>query len=262
VKRCHAPRIASLDNRRRRSTGEREEHQLSPGPDDQAAPALAREGDVFLLHLGNAENRFNEGFVDAVEGHLDEVQAAGAPRALVTTAAGKIWSNGLDLEWMASHPEQIQGFAHRVHVLLARFLELNVPTVAALQGHTFAAGAMLALAHDQRVMRADRGYFCLPEAAINIPFTPGMSALIAARLSPQVAHEAMTTARRYGGDDAAAAGIVEEAVGVDDVLDRAIARAAALASKDPVTLGVIKQRLYSGALAALREQDSGLGPLG
>jgi enoyl-CoA hydratase/carnithine racemase len=229
---------------------------LSTESEDPTAPTLTREGDVFLLDLGDGENRFNEAFVDAVEGHLNEVRAADAPRALVTKATGKIWSNGLDLEWMASRPEQIQSFAHRVHLLLARVLELDVPSVAALQGHTFAAGAMLALAHDQRVMRADRGYFCLPEADINIPFTPGMSALIAARLPPQVAHEAMTTARRYGGEEAAAAHIVEDAVGVDEVLDRAIARAAALASKDPVTLGVIKRRLYASTLAALREQDS------
>jgi Delta3-Delta2-enoyl-CoA isomerase len=233
-----------------------EEYKLNAEAEGRTAPTLTREGDVFLLDLGDGENRFNEASVDAIEGLLDEVQAASAPRALVTRATGKIWSNGLDLEWMASHPEQIQSFAYRVQLLLARVLELDVPSVAALQGHTFAAGAMLALAHDQRVMRADRGYFCLPEADINIPFTPGMSALIAARLPPQVAHEAMTTARRYGGDDAAAAGIVEGAVGVEEVLDAAIARAAALASKDPVTLGVIKQRLYASTLAALRDRDS------
>ena len=64
----------------------------------------------------------------------------------------------------------------RVHELLARLLEIGVPTVAAIQGHAFAAGAMLALAHDERVMRADRGWSCLPEVDINIPFTPGMSA--------------------------------------------------------------------------------------
>jgi enoyl-CoA hydratase/carnithine racemase len=69
-----------------------------------------------------------------------------------------------------------------VHELLARVLEIGVPTVAALQGHTFAAGAMLALAHDHRVMRADRGFFCLPEVDLGLTFTPEMSALIAARL--------------------------------------------------------------------------------
>jgi enoyl-CoA hydratase/carnithine racemase len=73
-------------------------------------------------------------------------------------------------------------FIARVQALFARVLGVGVPSVAALQGHTFAAGAMLALAHDQRVMRADRGFFCLPEVDIKIPFTRGMAALIAARL--------------------------------------------------------------------------------
>lgn len=35
-----------------------------------------------------------------------------------------------------------------------------------------------------------------------------------------------------------------------------MSRAAALASKDPATLGVIKQRLYAGTLTALRDQQS------
>ena len=105
-----------------------------------SAPTLTRQGEVFLLDLGDGENRFNERFVEAIEGHLDEVCAAQAPRALVTTASGKIWSNGLDLEWLAEHPQQIQGFARRVQLLLARFLEPFVPSVAALQGHHLCCG--------------------------------------------------------------------------------------------------------------------------
>jgi enoyl-CoA hydratase/carnithine racemase len=227
-------------------------------PDDQAPslPSLQRDGDVFVLSLGDGENRFNAGSLDALEACLDDVQAAPAPRALVTTATGKIWSNGLDLEWMGANQEQIGEFVPRVHELLARVLELDVPCVAALGGHTFAAGAMLALAHDQRVMRADRGFFCLPEVDIGIPFTHGMNALIAARLSPQAAHESMTTGRRYGGTDAQAAGIVEEAVEADRVLSRAIELAAALAAKSPPTLGAIKRRLYAAPLAALRDRDA------
>lgn len=217
------------------------------------APTLRREGDVFVLDLGEGENRFNPLLLDALETHLGEVQATDAPRALVTTARGKIWSNGLDLEWMGANQEQIEPFIARVHELLARVLALDVPCVAAIQGHSFAAGAMLALAHDQRVMRTDRGFFCLPEIDIRIPFSAGMSALIAARLTPASAHEAMTTGRRYGGTDAAAAGIVDEAVPEGQVLARAIERAAALSASDPGTLGTIKARLYRETLATLRD---------
>lgn len=219
-------------------------------------PSLRREGDVFLLDLGDGENRFNNESLDAIERCLDEVQAASAPRALVSTATGKIWSNGLDLEWMAANQELIGEFVPRLHELLARVLELDVPCVAALGGHTFAAGAMLALAHDQRVMRADRGFFCLPEVDIRIPFTHGMNALITARLSGRAAHEAMTTGRRYGGSDALAAGIVEHAVEEQHVLAVAIELAAALAEKDPATLGQIKRRLYEAPLAALRDREA------
>jgi enoyl-CoA hydratase/carnithine racemase len=134
-------------------------------------------------------------------------------------------------------------------------LSLPVITVAALQGHTFAAGAMFALAHDFRVMRADRGFWCLPEAEINIPFTTGMSALIQSRLTPQTAHEAMTTARRYGGHDALGAGIVDRAVDEDEVRGSAVALAAAQAGKAGDTLGTIKARMYASVLAALRHTD-------
>lgn len=217
---------------------------------------LDRDGDVYLLDLGDDENRFNIDWVSSLEARLDEVLAAPAPRALVTMATGKFWSNGLDLEWMAANPELIEVFIPRVHDLLARVLGMGVATVAALQGHTFAAGAMLALAHDERVMRADRGFFCLPEADIGIPFTPGMTALIAARLSSRAAHDAMITGRRYGGGDAVAAGIVDEAVDFEQVLPRAIERAAALAGKDPTTMATIKQRLYVNAIAALRDREA------
>ena len=219
-------------------------------------PSMERAGDVFVLSLGDGENRFNDHFLQDIEACLDEVEAA-APCALVTRAGGKVWSNGLDLEWLGGQGDGVMDFVARLHRLLARLLEAGVPTVAAIQGHAFAGGAMLALAHDERIMRADRGYFCLPEVDIGIPFTPGMSSLIASRLTAPVAHEAMTTGRRYGGQDAAIAGIVDQVVSEEAVLDRAIERASALAGKDPATLGTIKRRLYASTLEALRDPDLG-----
>jgi enoyl-CoA hydratase/carnithine racemase len=217
------------------------------------APRLDREGDVYVLNLGDDENRFNPEWVGAVSALLDEVAGAPAPRALVTTATGKIWSNGLDLEWMGANTGEVAAFVPTVHALFGKMLALPVATVAAIQGHCFAAGAMLATAHDFRVMRADRGFFCLPEVDIQIPFTPPMAALIQARLAKRTAHEAMTTGRRYGGADAAAAGIVDEAVAEDQVVAVAVERAAALAGKHGPTLGAIKEGMYSETLILLRD---------
>jgi Delta3-Delta2-enoyl-CoA isomerase len=217
-------------------------------------PGLRHDGEVAILDLGDDENRFNPTWLDAVEVALDEVEQADGPRALVTTASGKIWSNGLDLGWMSEHGDQVADFVHRVHGLFARVLASPVPSVAAIQGHCFAAGAMLSLAHDQRVMRADRGFWCLPEVDIHIPFTPGMSALIQARLTPATAHLAMTTGHRFGGEQAAGAGIADAAVAEDEVLTTAVERARTLAPKAGPTLAAIKRGMYGTALDELRRE--------
>jgi enoyl-CoA hydratase/carnithine racemase len=219
-------------------------------------PNLDRDGDVFLLDLGDGENRFHPEWLAEVSAALDEVAAAPAPRALVTTARGKIWSNGLDLDWLTANQDQVDPYVDSIHALLAQTLALPVPTVAAVQGHVFAGGAMFALAHDWRVMRADRGWFCLPEADINIPFTPCMSALIQAKVTPDVATDLMLGAIRIGGEDALARNVVTAAVGEEDVLPAAIQIAQTHAAKQPATLGTIKQRMYAPTLAALADVEN------
>ncbi|WP_067609233.1 enoyl-CoA hydratase-related protein [Nocardiopsis listeri] len=218
-------------------------------------PTLERHDEVFVLDIGDGENRFHPDWIASVHAALDEAEKAEGPRALVTAATGKFYSNGLDLEWLMANGDRYKEYVASVHRLFGRLLALPMPTVAALQGHTFAAGAMFSLAHDLRVMRADRGFWCLPEADINIPFTPAMSALIQARLAPQTAHEAMVTARRYGGEDAAKSAIVDRAVSEEEVRPTAIELARSLAGKDATTLGTIKDRMYAPALELLRQEE-------
>ena len=55
---------------------------------------------------------------------------------------------------------------------------------------------MPAICHDVRIMRADRGYWCLPEVDLGMPFTPGMNALIPAMEPvPTKVEELFTTSR-------------------------------------------------------------------
>ena len=217
---------------------------------------LQREGTVFVLRMTRGENRFNPDFLAAMNAALDEVEGAARPSALVTTGEGKFYSNGLDLAWMGTDGVDAIAFVRTVHRLLGRVLSFPRPTVAALNGHAFAGGAMLALAHDFAVMRADRGYFCLPEADLGIPFTAPMNALIGSRIAQPALHEACTTGRRYGAEEARAAGIVAAVAPEAEVLAAAVARAEALASKDATTLQAIKRGMYASALALL-EGDGG-----
>ena len=221
-------------------------------------PDLDRIDDVFVLDLGETENRFHPDWLASVEDHLSVVEQAEGPRALVTTATGKFFSNGLDLDWLGGHGDQMAAYIARVQQLFARVLALPVVTVAALQGHTFAAGAMLALAHDHRVMRADRGFWCLPEVDLGMPFAAGMAALIRARLTPQAAHEAMVTGRRYGGGDALAAGIVDRVADENRVRETALELAQPHVAKAGPNLAAIKTGMYGPVLDALRSPD----PLG
>ena len=183
-----------------------------------------------------------------------EVADVDGPKALVMVGDGKFFSNGLDLEWIVAHRDEAKAFFVAIHDLFAQLLVAPFPTVAAIQGHAYAAGAMVALAHDVRIMREDRGYLCLPEVDIRLPFTPGMSALVSCKLTPQSAHQAMVFGRRYAAPDALAAGIVDEVASEVDLLPRAIACAEELAGKDAATIGAIKRGLYGPVLAALDDE--------
>ena len=229
---------------------------------------LSRHGSVYVLRFselmdtepttteptaepGNPENVFSPDLLDSLDAALDEVEASEGPAALVTTGAGRFYSNGLDLGVVASDPAGLPAYVTRVQRLFARVLRLELPTVAAVNSHAFGAGAMLAVSHDHRVMRSDRGYWNLPEARLGMPFPAGMNALVTTRLGHPVASTAMLTARRYPAAEAVSAGIAHEAVDAESVLDRAVAVAAELASLRGPNYSGIRAGLVAGILPHL-----------
>lgn len=216
-------------------------------------PSITREGPVWTLDFGDGENRFGPEWLSAVDKCLDEIEADAEPAALVTIGSGKFYSNGLDLDWLGQHLDEYAAYVDRLHALFARILTLPVPTVAALNGHAFGGGAILAMAHDYRIMRHDRGYLCFPEVDINIPFTPGMSALVTSKLPPRTALTAMTSGHRYPGPQAHQDGLVDATADLDSLQSAASDIVRPLAGKDRRTLGAIKQTMFSSVIESLRQ---------
>lgn len=215
---------------------------------------LKRDGDVFVLHMRDGENRFNDRFLAAFGEALDEVEASTGDAALVTSGEGKFYSNGLDLAWLGGEGEgRAPDLLANLDGIFARLLAFPLATVAAINGHAFAGGGMLAMAHDFRVMRRDRGYFCLPEIdlAMGQPLSDGMYAVLESRLSRRELHEMLVTGRRFGGPEAVDRGIAGEALPEEEVLPRAIALARELAGKDRATMAALKKGLHRSALDVL-----------
>lgn len=215
---------------------------------------LEREGEVLILRMDAGENRFGPDAIRLWNECLDEAESVEGPKSLVTTGSGKFYSNGLDLDYMSSGDVDPSAYVESVLAIMGRILVFPAITVAAMNGHAFGAGAQIALAHDYRIMRQDRGFFCMPEIDLGMPLHPGMTALIQARLPVQTAHEVIATGTRYPADLALDRRIVDRIEDEDRVLSQAVEMAASLASKSAPVMSRLKAEMYPQVVSALKAQ--------
>lgn len=219
-----------------------------------ATPRLESRDRIAILNLGAGENRLHDDTISDINALLD-LALDGPYDALVTSAEGKIWSNGLDIDWVATRPDRAASSIRNMERLFARLLTFPIPTVAAVQGHAFAGGFMLALSHDLRVMRSDRGFLCLPEVDLGVVVTDGMTALLRERLVPSVLSRALLHGDRFSADEALQAGVIDHSCELESVVDLAVSEAARLSGKDRRTLAALKNQFHEKAVAALGNAD-------
>jgi enoyl-CoA hydratase/carnithine racemase len=217
-----------------------------------SAPILTQDGELFVIDFGDDLNTTDHAWVDGMNALLDEVDAATGPKVLVTTGTGKHYSNGLDVEWMSGKAsEEIVAYVNSVEKVLGRILTFPAPTVAAINGHAFGAGAFSVIAHDHAVMRDDRGFVCWPEVHLGMGFSRGLLAMIRNLLPPAVARESIVTGRRYAAGDAVAAGFVDRAVPLDELLTAAADLGLPHAATAEGSIAQIKKQLHRDVMDVL-----------
>ncbi|KAI7879938.1 ClpP/crotonase [Lichtheimia hyalospora FSU 10163] len=225
---------------------------------------LKREGPLFLLHLHNKDNRFTTDFCKAIMTALQIVEdialATDEPEdmALVTYAEGKIYSNGLDLMHAVGYPPFMENYL----LMLRRMVTFCIPTVAALNGHAFAGGCMLALAHDYRVMRSDRGYMCMNEVDLPSPLAPGMAGLLRYKMSPKTFRDMVLQGHRFTAKEALENDLVDEIAPEKEVLDKAKALALKWApkAKAGIVYRQLKEEMYADIVRLLSIPYNRLAP--
>lgn len=211
---------------------------------------LERRGAVAVISMTNGENLFNRASLERWHEILDELAAETGPLAVVTTGTGKFYSNGLDLDWLRARSRPWDDLLAEVHRLFGRILGFPAITLAAINGHAFAGGAVLAAAHDVRIMREDRGYWCLNEVDIGLSLSDPMLEVLGARLPWSAVQQATLTGRRFTATDALQAGIITATAASDGVLSGAIEYAESMLTKHRRVIARHKKRLFEHALTA------------
>src|SRR5688500_6390011 len=168
---------------------------------------------VVLLTLTNAaqRNAMSATMTEASTAAIAELSADPDVRAVVVTGEGSAFCSGGDPKWIASEPDapvhQLRNRMLGFHRAWLSIRDLEVPTIATINGPAVGAGLCLALACDIRYAAAS--------ARMSVPFVQlGMHAGMGATYTlPNVvgearARELLLTGRMVGADEAERIGLV------------------------------------------------------
>ena len=220
----------------------------------------AIDENVAIVTFNDGENRFNPKFLDAVLSVLDDIEKNTEANALVVKSAHeKIFSNGIDLEWLYPYVQKkdldtCKAFFYKLNDVFKRVLMYPMPTIAAMNGHSFAGGAILSCAFDFRFMRTQRGFFCFPEVDLGIPFLPGMTALLDKAIPKYKMIEMQLTGVRLPAEECEKHNIIVKSCPVENLMDDVIAFAKTQ-NKRRIVILELKKVLYKSVLHALDVED-------
>lgn len=210
------------------------------------------------------EHRINPLLLQQVNTALDTAEKEGA-QALVVIGDGRFFCNGMDLQYISANVSESTRIQTDAEMLLSRILTLGIPTVAALNGHFTAAGAMLGLAFDVRVMPSDsKGLFFVPGIDIGLVYSAGMTELMKAKMPQPLWNDVLCMAKRYQSEELMRYGVVNATPPSSELLPKSLELATALKSKGKdektrETMRGIKNNLYKDAVATLGKQVEDMG---
>ncbi len=216
---------------------------------------LERRADgVAVLTLDNPDQRnamseeMTASWAAAVEGLADDPEV----RAVVVTGEGSAFCSGGNTGWIASEPDASVDYLRTRMIAFYRawlsIRRLEVPTIAAVNGHAIGAGLCLALACDLR--------YAAQGAKLGVPFVKlGMHAGMAATyLLPNVvgaahARDLLLTGRTVEADEAHRLGLVSRVLPAEGFLDRVLDVAAGVAATAPIASRLTTLALRDGGHA-------------
>ena len=223
--------------------------------------SLRNEGKVAIISMDNGKNANNLEFAQGLLALLKEVEAEKTNKALIITSSDeKNWSQGIDVMWLMSsvqsgQKDSVKAFLSTMDEVYTLMMQYPMPIIAAMNGHTFGNGIVIASACDYRFMRSDKGYICFPEVDMNIPFVPGLIDVILKAIPKHKFNDMILTGRKIGAEEMAQANFIDRTFESVEALQAGALEFAQSFNKSRAIFAEHKRRLHKPVLDALAEKN-------
>lgn len=218
---------------------------------------------LITLNRPDHRNAMTPELLDAFSIAIDEARADSDMRCLVVTGKGRCFSAGADLRSSMQRsdlggPSEEASFA--MYAPFLKVLDVEVPVIAAMNGHTVGGGFGLSLLADIRVANVASKYG-VNFARLGIHSGLGISYVLPRLVGLANASELLFTGRLIRGDEALRMGLVTHAEDAEEVLPTAMRLARAIAGSAPMAVQQMKasiRRSLGWDIRAAAREEAGL----
>ena len=204
---------------------------------------LEERDDVTIVRMAHGKvNALDVELLQAIAKAFGDLEPG---RAVVFTGAGRSFSAGVDLKRITDGGmDYVRAFRPSLSAAVMAVFDHPGPVVAAVNGHAIAGGCVLAAACDRRLMSA--GTIGLTEMRVGVPF-PSVPMEVMRHVMGPAIRRLVWDAELLDPAAAQAAGLVDEVVAPESLLEAAVAAAARLARITPEVFAYTKRQLQGPA---------------
>lgn len=220
-----------------------------------------KQKSIAVITMCNGANRQNLDFAERMNRCFDQILEDKSISSIVLASSDeKNFSQGIDVQWLTEKFakqdfDTVKTFMYEMNTVFKRLLRMPIPVIAAINGHAFGNGAIIACACDFRFMRSDKGFFCFPEVDVNIPFLPGMIAFVKKAIPEHLFNEMLLTGKRMTAADLAQHNVIVSACEDQaELIEKAMEYAGTFNKPRPI-FGELKKRKHKELVRVIEEED-------
>ena len=215
---------------------------------------------IITINRADKRNALSRGVIDALADAFARALNEEGVRCVILAAAGPVFCAGMDLAELqeslkvSNDASPVWNDALRLAKLYELIYTLPKPTIAAVQGAAVAGGAGLATVCDLAIA-TPTAKFGYPEVRRGLVAAMVMPHLMR-HVGERLARYLLLTGELIDANEAARAGLVNEVVPADRLMERALTLAKACAEGGPQALAKTKEHLRQFSRQALSIEDA------